>query len=94
MERDYYKFANLEYTLYSLAGLYQLLIYFYFDLAKEDRIQVPLPGSRMFALSGGKWDDMLFYQDSAVYIDPSNGHFYMQSGELRLLNLVLYTYIG
>lgn len=80
MERDYYKFANLEYTLYSLAGLYQLLIYFYFDLAKEDRIQVPLPGSRMFALSGGKWDDMLFYQDSAFYIDPSNGHFYMQSG--------------
>lgn len=80
VEQNYYKFANLKYTLYSLSALYQLLIYFYFDLAEEDRIKVPLPGSRMFVLSGGKWDDIIFYQDSAFYIDPSNGHFYMQSG--------------
>lgn len=56
-------------------------IYYYYDLAQEDRIQVPLPGSRLFALSGGKWDDIVFYQDIALYLDVSNGNLYSQSGE-------------
>lgn len=81
MSKEYYKFANLEYTLYSLAGLYQLLIYYYYDLAPKDRIQVPLPGSRLFTLSGGKWDDIVFYKDISFYIDFSDGHLYSESGE-------------
>lgn len=71
----------MQHTLFSLAGLYQLLIYYYFDLVQGERIEVPLPGSRLFLLSGGKWDNIIFYQDIAFYIDFSNGNLYSESGE-------------
>lgn len=79
--KEYYKFANLKYTLFSLAGLYQLLIYYYFDLAQGERVEVPLPGSRLFLLTGGKWNNIIFYQDIALYVDDSDGHLYSVSGE-------------
>lgn len=80
IEKEYFKFANLEYTLFALAGLYQLLIYFYYELAKDDRIQTPLPGSRIFNLSGNKWNNIIFYHDSAFYINDSTGHLHHRVG--------------
>lgn len=79
--KEYYKFANLEYTLFALAGLYQILIYYFFELAKTERIKVPLPGSHLFELSGGKWDTIIFYQDFAFYVDDSDGNLYSETGE-------------
>lgn len=81
VKKEYYRFANLNYILHSLAGLFQLLIYYYYDLAQKERIKVPLPGSRMFALVGYKWDDIVFYQDMAFYIDTSSGHLKWAVGE-------------
>lgn len=81
VDKDYYKFANLKYTLFALAGLYQLLIYYYYDLAEEERIKVPIPGSHLLTLSGNKWDDIIFYQDIAFYIDFSSGELHSESGE-------------
>lgn len=81
VNKEHYKFANLKYTLFSLAGLYQLLMYYYFDLVQGERIKVPLPGSRLFLLSGGKWDNIIFYQDIAFYVDDTDGNLYSESGE-------------
>lgn len=71
ISKEAYKFANQEYTLLSLAGLYQLLIYYYYDISvcENKRVVVPLPGSRMFRLVGGIWKDVTFYGDYATYIN-------------------------
>lgn len=76
--KDYYKFANLKYTLNALAGLYQTYIYVYKKIAEfeDERIKVPLPGSRMFKLVGGMWDSVMFYKDVAFWIDESGNLFY------------------
>lgn len=76
--KDYYKFANLKYTLNALAGLYQTYIYVYKKIAdfKDERIKVPLPGSRMFKLVGSIWDSVVFYKDVAFWIDESGNLFY------------------
>ncbi len=75
-------FSNLEYTLNSLAGLYQLLIYIYYDLAinENKRIKTPLPGSRLFSLESNGWEDVDFYKDVAFYINMDDGILYMESG--------------
>ena len=60
--KEYYKFANLEYTLNALAGLYVVLMYTYIDLtAKEGAKEIsPRPLSRLFDLLGGAWNNVKF----------------------------------
>ena len=72
--KEYYKFANQKYTILALAGLYQILIYIHYELATTEGKQVvtPLPGSRVFELTGGSWNTNQFYRDVAVYVDDGN----------------------
>lgn len=76
--KTYYKFANLKYALQGLSALYQTLIYSYYRHAKDEgeTIITPLPGSRMFKLVGGRWDNVDFYGDEAFYI--KNGDLIMK----------------
>ena len=80
--KEYYKFANLENTLFALGGLYQLLIYRYSKLidGTENWIQTPVPGSHLFKLTGNKWDGIGFYQDVAFHIDLNTGHLLYMTG--------------
>ena len=80
--KEYYKFANQKYTVLALAGLYQILIHIYFDLATAEGKQAvtPLPGSRIFELTGNKWNSNQFYRDIAVYIE--NGTLIMESSNI------------
>lgn len=80
--KEYYKFANQKYTIHALAGLYQTLIYLYYNLATTEgkKVVTPLPGSRMFELTGGAWDTNQFYRDVAVYID--DGVLIMESSNI------------
>ncbi len=66
-----YKFANQKYTILALAGLYQIMVNFYHQLADGEgkRIITPMPGSRIFKMTGGGWDSISFYGDSAFYIN-------------------------
>ena len=68
-----FKFANQKYALLALAGLYQIMVYFYQKIAsiEKRRIVTPIPGSRIFKLIGGMWDSIDFYGDSALYIDEN-----------------------
>ena len=70
-EKECYKFANQKNTLHSLAGLYQILIYYYYEVAKDEqlRLKTPIPGSRLFVLKGGGWDSIGFFEDVAWYIN-------------------------
>lgn len=70
VSKEYYKFANLRNVLYAMAGLYHCSLSIYYELSlKEGRdVLIPLPGSRLFRMSGGVWDGMIFYQDYAFYI--------------------------
>lgn len=74
--KEYYKFANLKYTLFALGGLYQVLIYCYFKLidGTESWMKTPIPGSHLFKLAGNQWDNITFYQDAAFHIDTLTGH--------------------
>lgn len=82
--KEYYKFANLKNTLFALAGLYQCLIYIYYKLAinENDNILVPLPGSRLFKMSNGMWEDIEFYSDYALYIDDNGNLIYRYSNNI------------
>lgn len=68
--KEYFKFANMEYVINGLAGLYQTLIYIYRILAIEAKREIvtPLPGSRIFTLSGKEWESVHFYTDYAFYL--------------------------
>lgn len=79
--KEYYKFANLKYTLNALAGLYQTYIFLYKILADSEgkEIKVPLPGSRIFRLDGGVWSSITFYKDVAFWIDE-NGYLIYETG--------------
>ena len=74
LKQKAYKFANQKYTLLALAGLYQIMVNLYQRLAsdEEKRIVTPMPGSRVFKMTGGQWDHINFYGDSAFYIDKGN----------------------
>jgi len=76
--KEYYKFANLKYTLNALAGLYQTLLYTYKIIASQEgkRIVVPLPGSRLFKLTGVDWESIQVMDDTAIYCD--NGEFIIE----------------
>lgn len=71
VQQEYYKFANQEYTLYAMAGWYQILVNIYLRLAtqEEKKVKTPLPGSRLFELIGGIWDSLHFFGDFALYFD-------------------------
>ncbi len=80
VEKDNYKFANLKNTLFALGGLYQLLIYIYFEwFGAKSEIKVPIPGSHLFELSGNKWKNIKFYQDFAFLLD-ARGHLLYETG--------------
>lgn len=83
VEDNYLCFANLKYTLHSLAGLYQILIFSYKKLAESEnkRIQVPIPGSRLFELTGELWTGSIFYKDMAFYIDDT-GHLLQETSSI------------
>lgn len=74
IEKEAYKFANLENVLNALAGYYQILIYFYYELAEKENkyVKTPLPGSRHFNLKGNLGDKVVFYFDTAKYIDDNS----------------------
>lgn len=80
-----YKFANQKYTLLALSGLYQIMVYFYEKISSDEgkRIVTPLPGSRLFKLSGGKWDQISFYGDSAFYIKVETGELIWVTGTIH-----------
>ena len=81
IEKEYYKFANLKNTLFALGGLYQLLIYIYFEwFGAKSEIKVPIPGSHLFELSGNKWNDIKFYQDIAFLMDDASGELFYETG--------------
>lgn len=66
VKKPNYQFANLQYTFEALAGLYQVYVNCYYILAKregEETRLLPLPGSRLFVLTGGVWDSLHFYKD-------------------------------
>ncbi len=85
VKQEGYKFANQKYTLLALAGLYQIMVYFYQKLASDEakRIVTPMPGSRIFELSGGMWDSISFYGDSAFYIDEETGNLFWVTSSLN-----------
>ena len=80
--KEYYKFANLKYTLNALAGVYQTYAFMYKRLAdaEGERIKVCLPGSRMFKLFGGMWDSIEFYKDIAFHVE-NDGYLYYETGK-------------
>lgn len=80
--KEYYKFANQKYTLNALAGVYQIYINLYKNLAdlEENRVKTPIPGSRMFRLEGGDWNSIEFYKDIAFYLDSDDGNLYYEIG--------------
>ena len=73
IEQEGFRFANQKYVLLALAGLYQIMVYFYQKIASDEqrRIVTPMPGSRTFELIGGIWDSIHFYGDSAFYINEN-----------------------
>ena len=81
----YYQYANLKNVLLSLSGLYQLLMYLYYNIAMDikDYVKTPLPGSRIFTLTGDFWDEIAFYNgDFAFELNMDDGHLYLHNGEI------------
>ena len=83
IQKQGYKFANQEYTLEALAGLFQILIYYYYDLVLVEgkKVMTPVPGSRLFRLTGENWDIVDFYTDYAFYINDE-GYLICEFGSL------------
>ena len=79
-----YKFANLRNTLMALGGLYQILLNYYLMLAQDENkhVLIPLPGSRIFSLSGNEWKDVNFVFDTAIYLNAEDGCLYMESSDM------------
>ena len=72
MEKEWFRFANQQYTLNALAGLYQILMSAYLILAKQEnkKILCPLPGSRVFTIDGPMWENVEVYSgDVVLYAD-------------------------
>ena len=66
VSKQYYKFANLKYSLEALAGLYAVLLNHYTELTEKERKKQisPQPLSRLFDLNGGAWKNVKFSSDS------------------------------
>lgn len=60
--KPYYQFANQKYTLEALAGLFNVLIYFYMTAGKDEGIRdiSPMPFSRLFEMREGIWKHVVF----------------------------------
>lgn len=60
IKKEYYKFANLKYTMYSLMALYQVMLYSYYYLAQLEnkKVFVPLPASRLFETNSHLWKNV------------------------------------
>jgi hypothetical protein len=82
IKQEYYKFANLEYTLSALAGLYQVNLFLYKIVIKDANLKVeaPLPGSRLFKFKGEKWDKIEFLGDLATHFE--NGTLTMETAKI------------
>ena len=80
IKMESYKFGTLGNVLNALAGLYQILIYFYYDIsvAENKKINSPIPGSRLFELSGNLGKNITFYGNDAFYLD--NGKIIWEHG--------------
>ena len=80
-----YKYANLENCLYTLAGLYQLEMYLYYELANEannnqaNQLIVPLPSSRIFEITDGVWSNITFFNQMAFTVN-NNGEYILNAG--------------
>lgn len=76
IKKHSYKFANLENCLNALGFLYQLLLNWYRELAilNNERIVFPLPGSRLFKITGDGWEKVKFVFDDYFYVE--NGDLY------------------
>lgn len=80
IRQEYFKFANLKYTLTALMGLYQVMLYSYYYLAQEEnkRIFVPLPASRLLETNSLIWQDVDLGTSMIMYVN--NGHLIMETG--------------
>lgn len=69
--KESFKFSNLKNTLTALGALYHLLLHGYYLALKNEggKIEVPLPGSRLFRLNGTIWNGVVFPLDVAFCID-------------------------
>ena len=76
-----YKFANQRYVLDALAALYQLELYLYSMLDHDQRMDTPMPGSRLFKLKGQEWDNKTYYQDMMFYLDNEDGCLYLKTSD-------------
>ncbi len=82
VKKEYYKFANMKYTLFALGGFYNLLIYRYYMLndKKDSPVNTHLHRSHLFQLAGNKWDNVNFYLDMAFYIKNETGELVCETG--------------
>lgn len=79
IKQEYYKFANLKYTLFAMMGLYQVLIHCYYYLAKAEgnQVIVPLPASRLFETESSFWKGVDFGTSFVISVD--DGSLYMST---------------
>ena len=75
VKQEYYKFANLKYTMMALMGLYQLMLYSYYFIANYEGsdILAPLPGSRLFDTKSSIWSKIDKGPISIHHYDKNTG---------------------
>lgn len=85
VKQEGFRFANQKNTLLALAGLYQTMVYFFYKIAIDEgkNIVTPMPGSRLFELSGGIWTSIPFYLDMALYVDGETGHLCFNTSSIQ-----------
>ena len=82
-KQEYYKFANLKYTLLSLMGLYQLMLYSYYFIAKNEgsELLVPLPSSRLFDTKSSVWKELDKGSNDISIFNESDGTLHIYTGK-------------
>lgn len=71
-----YKFANLKNVIFSLSGLYILLMNI-FSKINENNDTSPVPNSRLFKMNSSRWSNCKFF--NPVYVSlSSEGILYME----------------
>lgn len=81
--KESFKFANLKNVLNALGALYQLLLHsFYLTLKNEGKaVEAPLPGSRLFKMTGTVWSNVTFSFDTKFGID-NTGHLILKASAI------------
>ena len=71
ISQESYKFANQEYVLKALGALYHLLLHSYYLILKNEgkKVDAPLPGSRLFNMTGTVWNGVTFSFDTSFDIE-------------------------